>query len=49
MGGRKVACSATSGYVFRLLDGHWQVVTGGTAIDEGGQEPVPKAVLEGEP
>lgn len=35
--------------VFRLSDGHWQAVTGGTAIDEGGQEPVPKAVLRGEP
>jgi hypothetical protein len=35
--------------VFRLSGGHWQAVTGGTAIDEGGQEPVPKAVLQGEP
>jgi hypothetical protein len=35
--------------VFRLSGGRWQAVTGGTAIDEGGQEPVPKAVLQGEP
>jgi hypothetical protein len=35
--------------VFRQSGGRWQAVTGGTAIDEGGREPVPKAVLEGEP
>lgn len=35
--------------VFRQSGDHWQAVTGGTAIDEGGREPVPKAVLEGEP
>jgi hypothetical protein len=35
--------------VFRRSSGHWQAVTGGTAIDEDGREPVPKAVLEGEP
>ena len=35
--------------VFRLSDSHWRAVTGGTAIDGGGREPVPKAVLAGEP
>ncbi|MGH2853405.1 MAG: hypothetical protein ACRDLF_04340 [Solirubrobacteraceae bacterium] len=35
--------------VFRQVGGRWQAITGGTAIDEGGREPVPKAVLKGEP
>jgi hypothetical protein len=41
--------SQPTAIVFRMTEGRWRAVSGGTAIDQGGKEPVPRAVLEGQP